>query len=314
MTAPYIRSKSIGGSDVGVILGLSRWNTPGRLYDQLMAVGEGQTPDEEPSETGDMKRGKMLEPLAVSMWEEETGRKALIFPRITHPDLPFLHASPDRIVPTDGEAGYPVLDRNDGLLEVKCPRSFVVKRYLEDGIEPSYWAQVQHYLYVLGLQWGEFAILDSENWKLHRIPFERDEVFIANMVDAVTQWWERHILAEQRPDEGFVDSNNRPWPKVKVHDAVEVDGREWLDAVEDLRRAREAFSLAEHAKELAEERVKTMMGDKQHIVIPGKASITFKEGSKRSFDLERFKQDHPDLDYNRYVRQTITRTFRPTFK
>jgi predicted phage-related endonuclease len=84
----YERIRSIGGSDVAVILGLSKYCSEAELYDRITgAVGE------KPSQ-GHMNRGKAMEDMIIAMYSEASGRQTWQVDRIMHPTLP-AHASPD---------------------------------------------------------------------------------------------------------------------------------------------------------------------------------------------------------------------------
>lgn len=65
------RQGGVGASDVAIILGLSSFKTPYQLY--LEKRGEYPASPETPEQ----RRGKMLEPYVIAMYEDETGRNVI---------------------------------------------------------------------------------------------------------------------------------------------------------------------------------------------------------------------------------------------
>lgn len=96
----------------------------------------------------DMQRGTELEPDARAAYEAITG--ALVTPvGFLAADDVLVGCSPDGLV------------GDDGLLELKCPRSATHLRYWRDGVMPEdYVPQVTHNLWVTGAAWCDFASYD----------------------------------------------------------------------------------------------------------------------------------------------------------
>lgn len=316
-TSGYVSRYSIGGSDIGAILGVNRYKEPSAVFDRLIAVREGRTL---PSTTSnDAERGNELEDPAARKYERETGHTVLRMNECyTHPEYPFLHANIDRLI-----VSGPRVDAHDGragVLEVKCPRSQGFRATIEGGVDPSYYAQMQHYLCVLGLEWGEFAFLNAEEWRLHTVFVVRDEEHIRRTVEIARQFW------------AMVESGIRPAP-LTANDAAgahaaqivetaartatvqTINTREWASAMASLRAAKAEFAVAETAKKQAEERVKALLDTQglEAVQVPGIGKVTYKEETRSSFDKERLAQEHPELDLSRYTNRTATRVLRPTW-
>lgn len=100
--------------------------------------------------------GKENEPLAIEEYERITGRKCTEVGSISHPCIPHLAASPDRLS-TDGD--YPIT------IEVKSPLPKVFMRYKAEiknnasllAVEPKYFYQVQTQLMVTGYTEADFV-------------------------------------------------------------------------------------------------------------------------------------------------------------
>lgn len=305
----YVRVRSIGGSDAAAVMGESRYKTPAQIYDHIAGAGNPPAPEEA---GGPTERGRALEDLAAQLYERKTGRKTFVRDRSMSETHPFLHATPDRIAHdeiTDSRTPY----FTSRLVEIKCPGSFVLRGWKEEGIPREYYIQIQHYLFVLGLERADFVALDYDAWDVWIVPVERDEVTIARIVDACTRFWLDHVEAGVRPAEperGAV-RHEPEWPKGRPGKPVTRDDPEWVDAVRSLQMADEQLKLAEHARELAVERVKTLMGEQEKIV-GGGSSISWAESTSRTLDVKALQAAHPEIDYEAFARVKATRSFRAT--
>lgn len=82
---------------------------------------------------------------------------------------------------------------DDGLLEIKSPRLATHVGYMLGGKCPTeYKAQVQGQLWVSGRDWCDFVTYCPESHiELWRVRVERDEEYIAELAEAVAQFWTR---------------------------------------------------------------------------------------------------------------------------
>ena len=139
---------AIGGSDVGVLLGLSAWVSPYALW----AKKKGLIPDQETSEA--MEWGHRLEaPIAGKFAESRNGTTYVNCGTWASKENSLHRANPDAIYVTPtGEVQ---------LVEIKTARD---ETYWKDEngkltVPAAYRAQVQWYLYVLGLERAIVAVL-----------------------------------------------------------------------------------------------------------------------------------------------------------
>ena len=130
------RTKGIGGSDVGIIAGIS----PFKSVHQLWLEKTGQVEAEE----GDSEYahfGTLLEPIVRKEFTERTGIKV----RQKHmllqsEEYPFMFANLDGVVNKDGEFC---------IFEAKTASAYKQERW-EAGITAPYILKVQHYMAVTG--------------------------------------------------------------------------------------------------------------------------------------------------------------------
>ena len=230
--------------------------------------------------------------------------------QLFNPEYPHLHASPDGAIIKNAEETEESLH---GILEIKCPSSYVFSRFLQEGIDPSYYAQLQHYLLVTGLNWGSFAIFCADQWRLHWFDVERDEEIIAKIKEVTEEFWTNHIVPQVRPDDIIIEEA-RIVPRARIGaKAVQVSGTEWAQALMDLKVTHENKKLYEKAYETAKERVQGLMGENEKIVYPGIGKVNWTETVTRSIDKDALKEEMPEV-YARFERRTIGRRFTPNFK
>lgn len=109
----------------------------------------------------DMRRGTELEPLARATYETRTGNMVQEVGFVLHPTL-MAGASPDGLI------------GDDGLLEIKCPRTHVHIEYIEANKPPAkYLPQMAWQCICTGRAWCNFVSFDP------RMP-ERLQLFIAH--------------------------------------------------------------------------------------------------------------------------------------
>ena len=89
--------------------------------------------------------GHEMEPEAIAAYEQRTGKLVEQCGFIRHAQFPFIGASPDFLVDTDGGG------------EVKCPMSITVHaKTLREGLPPEHIEQIQGGLWVTGRYWWDF--------------------------------------------------------------------------------------------------------------------------------------------------------------
>lgn len=145
-----LRRKDVTASVAGALLGIHEFTTAFGLW----ALKSGAV-DEDPEETGPMKRGRLLEPVAVELlrerqptWEITRGDVYL-----RDPDTR-IGATPDVFV-TDPERGL-------GVVQIKSVEAGVFRRKWknEDGeVTPPLWVAVQGIVeaYLTGAKWAAVA-------------------------------------------------------------------------------------------------------------------------------------------------------------
>jgi predicted phage-related endonuclease len=301
---------SLGGTDVGAICGVNRYKTPADVWDAIMGLAP------ERADSGGMRRGRALEPLIVDEYMDETGRLTRETEPLYRLDAALLlrhRASPDRFV-WKREHAMVGSDAHRGVLEVKSMNERVFRDAKLNGIDPSYYAQLQHYLSVCGCTWGSFACLHPDSWELHWFDVERDEAFCAAMYARVRTFWHEHVLPRRRPASD-ANVSDRPMPAVSPRvlgaEAVTTSDPEVMRLATQLKAAKENADLFKRQFEGLKEQMQNVLVrlDTSVLVVPGVGRISWKESTSRTFNREALAEAHPTLDLTPFYRVTATRTF-----
>jgi putative phage-type endonuclease len=105
---------------------------------------------EESYSSADMQRGTEKEPIARAAYEAHTGDFVTQTGFWLHPTIEWLGASPDGLV------------GDDGLLEIKCPRTSTHLKYRKDAKPPTqYKRQMIVQLMCTGRKWVDFVSFDD---------------------------------------------------------------------------------------------------------------------------------------------------------
>ena len=177
--------RTIGGSKVAGILGISPWTTP---YDVYLQIVEGV--QQEPTEA--MYWGTVIE-------EKIRLRYVALFgycvksslPQVTHPLYEFLTANLDGLV-----------DDLQAVLEIKMANDD--KDWGQPGtdqIPPYYLTQVVEYMAIMDLDLAIVVVLFGGN-RLEIYRVHRDKELEGNIIEELCKFWTDHIEAKKPPPQG----------------------------------------------------------------------------------------------------------------
>jgi putative phage-type endonuclease len=177
------RTKGIGGSDSGIVLGLNKYKTPFELW--LEKTGRVQ-PEEIDSEA--IYWGNQMEDVVAREFMKRTGKKVHNDNFMHyHQDYPFIFANVDRLL-----YGEPAV------LECKTASSHLSKLWEGDEIPETYLTQVHHYLGVTGLDYAYIAVLIGGNKFVYK-EIQRDDELIKMIFDAEVKFWNDYVVADVAP-------------------------------------------------------------------------------------------------------------------
>jgi|GEM_PF-5629025 len=240
---------SIGASDVGAILGLSKWATPAAAWARLTGLTPGS------GSTNATERGHLLE--RAILWDvadregvpfdtdptcidalaliTDAGRRVSVTSALYRgPEYRADRGDSDRMLVTDWAcarpdgyliAGFLLVGRTIRLVEVKTTRDWN-DWTSADGREilpPGYYAQVQWQMLVTGVTHTiveAFCVFDDARRTI-QVPF--NPAIAGRIFDKVDAWRTKHLVNGELPENITADIAGLIWPAVQEPEV-------WLDA------------------------------------------------------------------------------------
>jgi putative phage-type endonuclease len=263
------RRSGIGGSDAAVILGLSSWMTPLELW--MRKTGRAaETPD-----SPILRRGRKLEAIVASEYEEETGRKVTAAPGfVVHPEHSWMIGHVDRIIPPTNGFETP------GILECKSANVFRLSQW-EDEAPLAAQVQLMHYLAVTGYKWGSVAgLLGGIDFKYQDI--QRNEDFIGKLIEKERSFW-LLVQIDTPPEPTAADTKtlNKLYAAV-TGQVIELPAEAELWDQQRLTAKMEIDRLKDLLDE-AEARLKFAIGAGEAGRLPDGTVYTFKEQQRKEY-------------------------------
>jgi len=229
----------VGGSEIGVILGVSPYAKPYSLYEKIIAQEDGTWENDE-EQPDPCLHGHDCEPLLAGMYKhyimenskDETEQKLAMmeggYYQHPHEQLGELYgASPDRRI-IDPAEGKPVR-----LLEIKAPYG---RMYTH--VKPEYMAQIQYQMLCSGIDRCDFLAIKLDHEMPEKTIPSKIRVFLARVYrsDEYIEWmmprlyyFSRCLILRKCPERDLYDSEatglEMP-PKVRV-DEVYVENGAW---------------------------------------------------------------------------------------
>lgn len=265
------RRKGIGGSDVAAIFGLDRYRSPEDVW--LEKTGQ-VIPINEP--TGDKERGIRLEPIAAELFSEKYQRKLFTqHQTFVDREFPWMRGNIDRLIGGTSEI-------ENQVAEIKCPSLGMYSKIKREGLGDSWKLQMQHYLRVTGLRVGVWIIFCADRWEMLDFPMERDEEVIALLVEKEKEFW---TLVETMTPPPPVVREIKDEPEIVELGSVTIRRDDaFVEAMSQLREAKNLKTTAEQLEQLAADRVKELAGKPGIFESPGARTYFKEQPGRNTFD------------------------------
>ncbi len=305
------RRKSLGGSDVGAIVGLHRYATPYTVW----AEKTGRIPPKEDNEA--MRQGRDLERYVAERFTERSGKKVQRYSYLLRDgSVPYLHANIDRRV---------VGERSG--LECKTASSWNAALYAGGGFPESYYAQCVAYLAVTGWErWYLAALVLGQSFHIYQITTIADDgapewcegsVYVGpDEIDALkrcaSEFWENYVVPDEPPPPDGLDPTGEAIQEIYADDdggTVELFGRDGL--LEDYFRLCAEREETQRRIEAIKQTIQMDMGESTGAVCAA-AHVSWKLQHRRSFDPAAFRRVHPEISLEPFYKQTQSRVFKIT--
>lgn len=201
------RMSGIGGSEIGSLMGLLKWKPAIKLfYEKCGMIPVYDEPNEK------MFHGRNMEDYIANLWKYWNGSKEGMMSNhdqgievrkcqringyIRNPDYPWLFASIDRIINKGqvhlltGEAM-----EDEGILECKQISQYMADQW-ESGIPIYQVAQVQQYMTILELKYGDIAALkDGNNYEVY--PMDFSPLISEQIITQSQEFWDKVLLVRE---------------------------------------------------------------------------------------------------------------------
>lgn len=307
------RNKSLGGSDMGSVLGLNEYSSPYTVW----AEKTGRLPMKE--ETEFMRFGNDMEGYVARRFTDKSGLK-VINDKATwrNSEYPHLHANIDRRV-VGQRAG----------LECKITSALNEKKYRNGKFPDRFYAQCVEYL----------AVTEFDRWYLAVYVYGKG-LFVYQMTripdDTVPEWCEASVYVDDGEIKALVEYADSFWVNYVEKDTPPpADGTKSTEGTISTlypNSTDETVSLMAYERELAEymavsaqitvleerkkeaaNKVKAFMNEAGK----GESSsykVSWATGTKHTFDSKRFAAENPGINLDKYYKTSTYRTFKVTEK
>lgn len=288
------RSKFIGGSDIGAILGLSKFRTPLQVWQEKV----GQKVPKQDSLP--LRFGTFAEDFVAQEYALATGNEVIthIEPFI-HPQYPFLSGHIDRFVMLANAPLFTAASQlnTSTLLECKTASPFAKDEWGEPGTDEvpmSYLVQCAWYMLLTGCTRSDVAVLFSNSdFRIYSIA---KDIQLENiLLDRAVSFWDEHVLTKIPPLPISEADCKLLYTQSKVPNSIEATA-EVLDMLQEVPKLNAAVSECEDRLSQIKQTIMQAMQDADTLSWNGKVLATWK-APKPSFklDAKTITQDHPDL-------------------
>jgi len=222
-----LRSRGIGGSEIGTIMGYNPWESAFALW----AKRTGQIPDP-PLEGWSIRFGRAFELPVLELWAEEHPEyEVFLTGTWQHPEHEFMLANPDALA-KHRETGEWIV------VEIKTSRGSWGET------PPHYAAQVLHYMTVLNLERSVIVAVAGWNYEERWVDF--DDFEADAQLAAASRFW-NHLQNVEKPE---WDGSKATYEAVRyMHPDIENDevdlgefGQVLLSASENFRKSETALN------------------------------------------------------------------------
>lgn len=289
-----IRKNSIGGSEIAVAIGASRWATKFELW-----ASKTNRINRSTSNAEAMYWGNVMEPIIRDEFAKRTGLTVkttnYIFASQTHP---FLTANLDGVVELGGG--------ECAVLELKTAGTYADNDW-NDGLPIEYFLQVQHYMFITGMSKAYVAVLIGGN-SFKYLEVQRDDASIDIIVNLATEFW-NNVKADTPPPATAKDNGvlSTLYPNSKP--TIIALPEEFSEVLTNYENAKTAMEEAKAKKEAAEVIIKEYMQDHE-VATYANWKVIWKTNFRKTISSDKVKALLNDEQIASCTTTTSSRTLR----
>ena len=284
------RTKYIGGSDIGAILGLSKFRTPLEVW--LEKTGkEISRPDSLP-----LRFGSFAEEFVAAEYARSTGFE-LLDDQSTHihPEHSYMSAHIDRFILGDGKDLPPTK-----ILECKTASPFTLSSWGEAGsdqVPMSYLCQCVWSMAITKIKRVDLAALfGNSDFRIYEIT--RDAELENLILSRATTFWNDFVLKDIPPPVSSEQDCQTLFSKGDATKSVQAT-LETLELTKRLHALNSEIAVREQEISQIKQTIMSEMGQSESLTFQGKILATWK-APKPSFKLDgkRLELEHPEITIN----------------
>jgi len=286
------RRSGIGGSDAGIICGLSKWATPLDIYYQK--IEEGEPEEQEISEAAHF--GNVLEDVVRKEYTRRTGVKVEQYDNMFRSENhSFMIANVDGWLPSENK-----------VLEIKTARFPI--GWGEPGtdeIPEVYMVQCQHYMEVMNSKLCDVAVLiGGSDFRIYHL--EKNDELLGQIIAFEQTFWEM-VTNRTIPEPANSEECLQLWPTAK--EGQTVASEIGVNNYYALKNIKEKIKGLEENKKKLEFSIKKELGENNEFFhMGGDRLATWNTTISNRFDTKAFKKACPE-EYEKYCKESKTRTF-----
>lgn len=298
------RKTGIGGSDAAAIAGHSQYKTVVDVYLNKMGIKteKKMRDDSDPDALKSDPRywGHVLEPVVAAQYEFFEGRKVYVEPdAIRHPKYTWMIANLDRRIV--GE---------NGILECKSSHEYNLRKWGEeysDDFPDEYLFQCMHYAIVANPDYVDCAVIIGGN-KYRCYRYERNVKAENHLIEIEHDFWHNNILKGIPPEPKYYEDACKLWRKaINKEKTLPVD---LIDHYKSYLYTNNKINELKEQLDFDKAKLCGFLQEANVLLNPLGAKIaTWNEQATNRLDMERFKEEQPDI-YKQYLYTQNTRVLR----
>jgi putative phage-type endonuclease len=281
------RTKYIGGSDIGAILGLSRFKTPLEVW--MEKTGK----DVKKADSLPLRFGSFAESFVANEYSRATGFELLHDESAhIHPNHSYMSAHIDRFVLSADQDKSPTR-----ILECKTASPFTSSDWGEAGsdeVPMSYLCQCVWYMAITGIEQCDLAVLfGNSDFRIYEIT--RDKALEEMVVEKAATFWNDFILKDLPPLATSIADCQSLYSKGNPERSVQAT-METLELTKRLHLLVGQIDTLEEEVSSIKQSIMTQMGEAETLTFQNQVLATWK-APKPSFrlDSKKLEVDYPDL-------------------
>jgi putative phage-type endonuclease len=289
-----LRAKSLGGSDVGALLGLSKYRSAVDVWMEKTGK-EIAIRDSLP-----LRFGQFAEEFVASEYSLATGLSLASHDfAVVHPDYQYMHGHIDRFVlngdtPLIGEDGRITASR---ILECKTANPFAQSEWGEAGSDQvplPYLVQCVWYMMLTNIDRTDLAVLfGNADFRIYEIT--RDLELEQMVVERAIGFWEDHVLKDIPPPASSESDYKTLFGKSTLSKSIEAPAQT-CELIKRLNALNEHVEQYEAEISQIKQSIMGQMQDAEILTFNGKTLATWKAPKPSlRLDAKRLTEEHPDL-------------------